>query len=750
MKIRPKNVLKVFLLSLLILTACTRNEKKIDQVEQKVNALLAKMNLEEKLGQMVQSNYSGSPEDWQEALSKGQIGSFLNLPPDPKMVNQIQKMAVEQSRLGIPLLVGRDVIHGYKTVFPIPLGLASSWNPENAELACKIAAKEASANGINWTFAPMIDVTWEPRWGRIAESCGEDPYLASQYAIAMVKGFQGNPSDPQTIAACAKHYVGYGAAEAGRDYNTTYIPEPLLRNVHLRPFKAAADAGCLTFMSAFNDLNGIPTSANEFTLKKILRDEWNYKGLVVSDWGSIEELIQHGYCATKKEAAEKAVIAGVDMEMSSRCYDNLPELIKEGKISEDLIDEKVKNILRVKFELGLFDHPYVDETLPEKEILTEENLEMSRKVARESMVLLKNDNNVLPVSKGAKVALIGPLTNAPHDQLGTWVFDGDDDHAVTPLKAFTNLLGNKLNYAEGLEYSRDKSTAGFAKAIAAAKKSDVVVFIGGEESVLSGESNSRGIIDLPGKQTELITELVKTGKPVVMVVMAGRPLAIGEEMNMVSAVLYAWHPGTMAGPALTDLIFGDYSPSGKLPVTFVKGAGQIPFYYYHKNTGRPANPAQMVLIDDIPRNSKQLSLGFKSFHIDYGNTPLLPFGYGLTYTTFEYGDVRLSSDTLAMSGELTASCTITNTGKMEAEEAVQLYTRDLYASLTRPVKELKGFQKISLKPGESKEVSFTIVPDDLIFFNGNDYVTEPGEFRLWIAKDSDSGKARTFWLNDES
>ena len=742
---RTKILSVIVLIVVISVTSCLKTTEISDPIEKKVNALLAQMTLDEKLGQLVQSNYQGELSDWEEIISKGQIGSFLNLPPDAKIVNEIQKMAVEKSRLGIPLLVGRDVIHGFKTIFPIPLGLAASWSTENAQLAMSVSAKEASTVGINWTFAPMIDVNWDPRWGRIAESCGEDPYLTTQMAVAMIKGFQGDtPANQSSIAACAKHFVGYGMAEAGRDYNTTYIPETLLRNVHLRPFKAAADAGCLTFMSAFNDLNGVPTSGNPFTLKTILRDEWAWDGMVVSDWDSVEEMINHGFSANKKEAAKQAFNSGVDMEMNSRCYNHLPELLNEGAVSEELLNKHVANILRVKFKLGLFDNPYTDENLAEKTILASENLDAARKVARESMVLLKNNNNALPISKSQKVALIGPLSNAPHDQMGTWVFDGDGNNSITPLTAFESVLGNKLNYAVGLEYSRDNSHNGFPKAIAAALKSDVIVFIAGEESVLSGESNSRGIINLPGKQTDLIEALAKTGKPLVVIVMAGRPLAIGAELELADAVVYAWHPGTMAGPAIADVVFGDYNPSGKLPVTFVKGAGQIPFYYYRKNTGRPSNPDNIIYIDDIPRNSKQLSLGFKSHHIDYGITPLLPFGYGLSYSNFEYSDVYLSANEISMNGELKASCSITNISNVDGIEIVQLYTRDVAASITRPIKELKGFQRIELKAGESKEVTFTITAKDLEFFNGEKYLTETGSFNLWIAKDSDSGDFVSF------
>ncbi|MDA3930062.1 MAG: beta-glucosidase BglX [Prolixibacteraceae bacterium] len=746
-------MMKMVIVSLLIgivLGSCTNtSQKTTDPIEEKVQTLIGQMTFEEKLGQLVQTNYHGEPEDWKEQLAEGKIGSFLNL-SSVEYANEVQRIVVEESRLGIPLLVGRDVIHGFNTVFPIPLGMASSWSPELAEGAMKIAAREASANGINWTFAPMIDVSWDPRWGRIAETCGEDPYLTSVLGAAMVKGYQGtDPSEEGRIAACAKHFVGYGMSEAGRDYNTTYIPEALLRNVHLRPFKAAADAGCLTFMSAFNDLNGVPTSGNYFTLRTILRDEWKYDGMVVSDWASIQQQIVHGYTETETDAAEKSIKAGVDMEMASRCYDNLPALLEAGKIDVALINESVANILRIKFKLGLFNNPYTDVTLKDKVILTDENLDYARKVARGSMVLLKNEKQTLPLNKTSKVALIGPMTNAPHDQMGTWVFDGDEKNSITPLTSFTDVLGKNLNYAIGLEYSRDKSKAGFAKAIAAAKKSDVIVLLVGEESGLSGEANSRAIIDLPGIQSELLRELNQLNKPLVLVVMAGRPLGIGADIELADAVLYAWHPGTMAGPALTDLIFGDYSPSGKLPITFVKGAGQIPFYYYRKNTGKPTDPERMTYIDDIPRNSKQLSLGFTSMHIDYGITPLYPFGYGMTYTTFEYGDVKLSSKELTKNGELKATCTLTNTGNTKAEEIVQLYVRDLFGSLTRPIKELKGFQKVELAPGESKELTFTITAKDLEFYNGEEYLTEAGDFNLWIAKDSDSGEFVSFAFVNE-
>jgi len=732
-----------------LLSGCSGSfdSKSSDTDEQKIRELISQMTLDEKIGQMQQvSDGFGSDEATKQAIREGRVGSFLNITGAEK-VAELQRVALEESKHGIPLLFGRDVIHGYRTIFPIPLGIASSWEPELAEKAMRVSAVEASSVGINWTFAPMMDITWDPRWGRIAESCGEDPYLASLFAASMVKGFQGDLSDPTAVAACAKHFVGYGMSEAGRDYNTTYIPEPLLRNVHLKPFKAAEDAGVLTYMSAFNDLNGVPTSGNKFTLKHILRDEWGFDGTVVSDWGSIEEMINHGFAADKKQAAEISVKAGVDMEMATTCYaDNLKILLDEGVITEDLINEHVANILRTKFKLGLFSKPY-NNMVSTDTILAPSHLELSRELARKSMILLKNDGKTLPLSKDIhSLAVIGPLADAARDQLGTWIFDGQGEDSTTPKEAFGDILGARMKYTPGLEYSRDKSTKGFAQAVATAKSADAILFFAGEESILSGEANARGIINLPGVQSDLIAALKKTGKPLILVIMAGRPLAIGAEMELADAVLYAFHPGTMAGPAVADLVFGDYSPSGKLPVTFVKGAGQIPFYYYRKNTGRPATQDDFISIDDIPRDSKQLSLGFKSMHIDYGITPLLPFGYGLTYTEFKYGNFKLSSNEMPVNGSITVSAEIKNKGNYEAEEIVQMYIHDKVGSITRPIKELKGFQKITIKPGGSAKVEFELKASDLEFFNGKEYVIEPGDFEVWIGPNSDEGLKGTFVL----
>jgi beta-glucosidase len=726
-----------------LFVSCNNKENKTDIIETRVNQLLDRMTLDEKIGQMTQIDpgFAGGNEQMKKSVRDGRYGSILNLYGVDK-VNELQKIAVEESRLGIPLLIGRDVIHGYQTIFPIPLGMAASWNPEIVKKAFRISAIECSSQGIKWTFAPMIDITWDPRWGRIAEGCGEDPFLASILAKAMVEGIQGeNLTDPSAVAACAKHFVGYGFSEGGRDYSTTYVSEPVLRNVVLKPFMAARDAGALTFMSGFNDLNGVPASGNVFTLKQILRKEWDFKGMVVSDWASVSEMISHGYCANEKEAALKALKAGVDMEMSSLTYaGNIKTLLQEGNIEQWEIDDAVRNILRVKLKLGLFENPYVASDA-QKQMLNPEFLDHAQKVARQSAVLLKNDQKTLPLSQKIRsVAVLGPLADSPRDQLGTWVFDGKAENSVTPLAAIRELLGpDKVNFVKGLQYSRDKNSGEFAKAVALAKQSDAILYFGGEEWILSGEGQSRGEINLPGAQEELITELSRCGKPLVVVVMAGRPLAIGKVAEMADAVLYGWHGGTMAGPALADLIFGKESPSGKLPVTFVKGSGQIPFYYYHNQTGRPASEGSWTPMDSIPVVNPQSSLGYKSFHLDYGFTPLYPFGYGLSYTTFKYTGLKLSSMSMSTTGSIVVSANVTNTGEMDGDEIVQFYIRDRVGSITRPVKELKGFQRVSIPQGMQKEIQFTLNAQDLAFFNGKAQVIEPGEFDVWIGPNSAEG-----------
>lgn len=551
------------------LMGCGQPQDKNTEIENKVETLLHKMTLEEKLGQMNQL----SPwdfEDLAKRVRKGEVGSILNV-VNPEEVNKIQKIAVEESRLGIPLIVSRDVIHGYKTIFPIPLGQAATFNPEVVKEGARVAAIEASADGIRWTFAPMIDVARDPRWGRIAESCGEDPYLNAIMGTAMIKGYQGDSlNDPTAIAACAKHFVAYGAAEGGRDYNSTFIPERVLRNVYLPPFKAAADAGCATFMTSFNDNDGVPSTANSFVLKDVLRKEWKYDGMVVTDWASALEMVNHGFCTDGKDAAEKSVNAGVDMEMVSETFiQNLKQSIAENKVSMETIDNAVRNILRLKFRLGLFDNPYV--VTPQTVKYAEKHLQTAKTAAEQSVILLKNENQTLPFTDKIKtLAVIGPMADAPYEQMGTWVFDGEKEHTQTPLTAIKEMYGDRVKvlFEKGLDYSRDKNTAGIARAVSAARQADAVVVFVGEESILSGEAHSLANLNLQGAQSQLIKELAATGKPVVTVVMAGRQLAIADEVKVSDAMLYSFHPGTMGGPAIADILFGKVNPSGKTPVTF--------------------------------------------------------------------------------------------------------------------------------------------------------------------------------------
>lgn len=739
-------------LLLLPLGSCTQPRQADDSAtEKKIESLLFQMTLEEKIGQMNQISSYGNIEDMSGLIKKGEVGSILN-EVDPVRINALQRVAMEESRLGIPLLMARDVIHGFKTIFPIPLGQAASFNPQVAEDGARVAAIEASSVGIRWTFAPMIDVARDPRWGRMAEGCGEDTYLTSVMGAAMVKGFQGDSlNNPTSIAACPKHFVGYGAAEGGRDYNSTFIPERRLRNVYLPPFEAAARAGAATFMTSFNDNDGVPSTGNKFILKDVLRGEWGFDGMVVTDWASASEMISHGFVANPQEVAMKAVNAGVDMEMVSYTFvKELPQLVKEGKVKEAAIDDAVRNILRIKYRLGLFDNPYVDEKKTDV-LYAPSHLEAAKQAAIESAILLKNDKNVLPLSSSVKsVAVVGPLANAPYEQLGTWVFDGEKSRTVTPLTAIKELAGDKIQviYEPGLAYSRDNGEAGVAKAAAAVSRADVILAFVGEESILSGEAHCLADLNLQGAQSELIAALAKTGKPVVTVVMAGRPLTIGKEAELSAAVLYAFHPGTMGGPALADLLWGKAVPSGKTPVTFPKMVGQVPVYYAHNNTGRPATRNE-VLLNDIAVEAGQTSLGCTSFYLDAGFDPLYPFGYGLSYTTFEYSNVKLSSSTLKKDDVLTVTFDLKNTGKYEATEVAQLYVQDKVGSVTRPVKELKRFTRVSLKPGEKKIITFELPVSELAFWNIDMVKTvEPGDFGLWVAPDSQSGEEIPFKVVD--
>ncbi len=735
-------------LLLLLLAACSQTQGNKDKIiEDKVESLLSQMTLEEKIGQMNQISSYGNIEDMSVLIKKGEVGSILN-EVDPVRVNALQRVAVEESRLGIPLLIARDVIHGFKTIFPIPLGQAASFDPSVAEEGARVAAIEAASVGVRWTFSPMIDVARDPRWGRMAEGCGEDIYLTSVMGVAMIKGYQGDSlNNPTSIAACPKHFVGYGAAEGGRDYNSTFIPERRLRNVYLPPFEEAAKAGAATFMTSFNDNDGVPSTANEFILKDILRKEWGFDGLVVTDWASAKEMIAHGFAADDAEAAMKSINAGVDMEMVSYTFMNtLPRLIKEGKVKESSIDDAVRNILRVKYRLGLFDNPYVDEKQPSV-MYAEAHLEAAKRAAEESAILLKNDNEVLPLKENVHtVAIIGPMADAPYEQMGTWVFDGEKSHTQTPLNAIKAMYGDKVQviYEPGLAYSRDKNVSGIVKAVSAATRADVVLAFVGEEAILSGEAHCLADLHLQGAQSELIEALAKTGKPLVTVVMAGRPLTIGKEAEVSDAVLYSFHPGTMGGPAIADLLFGKAVPSGKTPVTFPKEVGQIPVYYSHNNTGRPATRNE-VLIDDIEVEAGQTSLGCTSFYMDAGFDPLYPFGYGLSYTTFQYGEPQLSAKELSANDVLTVTFDLKNTGKYEGTEIVQLYVQDKFASVTRPVKELKRFERISLKPGETKQITFTLPIEELAFWNINmKKVVEPGDFVLWVAPNSVDGNSTEF------
>lgn len=739
-----KNLLYAVVLAASLM-GCSQPQDKNTEIENKVETLLHKMTLEEKLGQMNQL----SPwdfEDLAKRVRKGEVGSILNV-VNPEEVNKIQKIAVEESRLGIPLIVSRDVIHGYKTIFPIPLGQAATFNPEVVKEGARVAAIEASADGIRWTFAPMIDVARDPRWGRIAESCGEDPYLNAVMGTAMIKGYQGDSlNDPTAIAACAKHFVAYGAAEGGRDYNSTFIPERVLRNVYLPPFKAAADAGCATFMTSFNDNDGVPSTANSFVLKDVLRKEWKYDGMVVTDWASALEMVNHGFCTDGKDAAEKSVNAGVDMEMVSETFiQNLKQSIAENKVSIETIDNAVRNILRLKFRLGLFDNPYV--VTPQTVKYAEKHLQTAKTAAEQSVILLKNENQTLPFTDKIKtLAVIGPMADAPYEQMGTWVFDGEKEHTQTPLAAIKEMYGDRVKvlFEKGLDYSRDKNTTGIARAVNAARQADAVVVFVGEESILSGEAHSLANLNLQGAQSQLIKELAATGKPVVTVVMAGRQLVIADEVKVSDAMLYSFHPGTMGGPAIADILFGEVNPSGKTPVTFPRMSGQVPIYYAQHKTGRPANPTEM-LIDEIPVEAGQTSVGCRSFYLDAGNSPLFPFGYGLSYTTFEYSNLSLASDKLTAQDTLSISFTLKNTGKYDGTEVVQLYVQDKVGSVTRPVKELKRFQRVTLKAGESTQLSLSLPVSELAFWGYDmNYTVEPGDFTLWVGTNSAEGLTKDF------
>lgn len=724
-------------------------------VRDQVLDLLGRMTLEEKVGQLQLAQGGGGhvPDALRDAVQEGRVGAVLN-EVELEAVNALQWIATRQSRLGIPLLVGRDVIHGFRTVFPIPLGQAASWDPALVQEGARIAALEAAATGVNWTFAPMLDIGRDPRWGRVAEGYGEDPYLAGVLGAAAVRGFQGEDlAEPGSIAACAKHFAGYGASEAGRDYNSTNIPENELRAVHLPPFEAAIAAGVASVMTSFSDLDGIPATANRFLLRQVLRDEWGFTGVVVSDWDSIRQLATHGLTEGDRDSAYEAAQAGVDLEMASTTYaDHLADLVREGRVPEATLDAMVANILALKVRLGLFEAPF---TSPDRFPAAgcAEHLAAAREAAARSVVLLKNDDATLPLAPArlSRLAVIGPLADEPHEQLGTWVFDGDASLSVPLLTALRERAGSQfiVEHARGLATTRSMDRALFADAIEVAQRADAVVLVVGEEAILSGEAHCRADITLPGAQQALVEAVAATGRPIILVVMAGRALVLSAVLPHVDALLYAWHPGTMGGPAIADLLFGEREPAGRLPVTLPRAGGQVPIYYAHRNTGKPATPDTIVHMDDIPARATQLSIGNTSFHLDVHPSPLFPFGFGLTYSSVRYDDVRASAPTLTPDGSIDLLADVVNAGPRAADEVVQLYVRDPVASVTRPVRELKGFQRVRLQPGERRTVRFTLRARDLAFV-GRDMrrVVEPGRFQAWIGGDAAADRRVDFTLVD--
>ncbi len=726
-----------------------------------VSELMSKMTIEEKIGQLnLLTQGGGVPTgeavstDVEAKIKAGKVGGIFGV-YGPELVRKAQELAVEGTRHGIPMLFGSDVIHGYKTTFPIPLGLSASWDMDLIKRTAEVAAVEATADGIFWNFSPMVDISYDPRWGRVAEGAGEDPYLGSQVARAMINGYQGNNlSSPRTMMATVKHFALYGAAEAGRDYNTVDMSRNRMFNVYFPPFKAAIDAGVGSVMTSFNDVEGIPATANEWLLTDILRERWGFDGFVVSDYTSVNEMIAHGL-GDLQHVSALAIKAGLDMDMVGEGFlTTLQKSLKEGKVSEEDINTACRRVLEAKYKLGLFDDPfrYVDEARPEKDILSDEHRSIAREVAARTFVLLKNENQVLPLEKSGTIALVGPLADNKNNMLGTWAPTGDPQLSVPILEGIRNLMGEEVEvlYAKGANISNDPEFAEkvnvfgtrididerspeemLKEALSMAEKADVIVAAVGEASEMSGESGSRTDITIPDPQKKLIRELEKTGKPLVLVLFAGRPLAIAEEKELADAILLVWHPGVEAGNAIADALFGEVNPSGKLTMTFPRNVGQVPIYYAHRATGRP-QPG-----DEFQK--------FRSNYLDAPNSPLYPFGYGLSYTTFEYSDVRLDKREFSAGGTLTAMVTVTNTGDFDGQEVVQVYTRDLVTSITRPVKELKGFQKIYLKPGESREVSFKITEDDLKFYNYNlEYQAEPGEFEIFIGTNSQDVKQARF------
>ncbi|MGW1454413.1 beta-glucosidase BglX [Salegentibacter agarivorans] len=752
------NLLGFFLLGCFMVKAQDSTIKSsVKNVETKVDSVLALMTLEEKVGQLVQYNGSWdltgpasemNNKQKEENLKAGKVGAMLNV-LSVDATREAQKLVMENSRLKIPLMFGYDVIHGYTTIFPVPLAETASWDLEAMERTAEIAALESAANGVNWTFSPMIDVSRDARWGRIMEGSGEDPYLTSKVAVAKVKGYQSEDlANPRSIAATAKHFAGYGFGEAGRDYNTVHIGENELHNTILPPFKAAADAGVATFMNAFNDLDGIPATGHKVLQRDILKRDWNWNGFVVSDWGSIPEMIAHGVAKNKKEAAKIALNAGSDMDMEGGAYESsLVDLVKEGEVSEDYIDDAVKRVLRVKFKLGLFEDPYLysNANLLEQ-ISFEEHKTVARDVAKKSIVLLKNENDLLPIQDSIKkIAVIGPLADDKDTPIGNWRAQGEANSAISLLEGLENNISEnvKITYAKGadlgvgersflmpLEINKtDKS--GFEEAINTASEADLVIMALGEDAFQTGEGRSQVDVGLAGVQQELLEEIYKVNQNIVLVLINGRPLEITWASENIPAIVEAWQLGSESGNAIADVLLGDYNPSGKLPVSFPRAVGQEPLYYNQKSTGRPSNPEHVTY----------------SGYTDEKKDALYPFGFGLSYTNFEYGDLQISSEEMEVEGTIQASITLKNDGDVEGKEIVQLYLRDLVASTTRPVKELKGFEAVQLAPGETKTVTFEINEEMLQFYNANrKWESEAGEFEVFIGGNSRDLQKATFSL----
>ena len=727
------------------------------EVERRIDALLRQMTLQEKIGQLVQ--YNGDTNEAAAQAKAGRVGSLLNV-TGAERINELQR-AAEQSRLKIPLIFGYDVIHGYRTIFPVPLAGAASFDPQLVQESERVAAREATAAGVKWTFAPMVDIARDPRWGRIVEGAGEDPYLGSAMAAARVRGFQGaNLADPQSLVACAKHFVGYGAAEGGRDYNSAEIPDDTLREIYLPPFHAAVEAGVGTLMSAFEDLNDVPTSGNYYTLTQILRKEWHFDGFVVSDYDSIQELVPHGIAADDQQASLEALTAGVEMDMADGVYEkHLAELVQSRKLPMSTLDEAVRRVLRIKFRAGLFERPiYTDAARERSQILTPQNRQVARSLAQESLVLLKNEGNLLPLPKsGKKIAVIGPLSNDQANQLGSWVGRGQAADVITPLRGIESKVPQgSLIHARGVDISslesqeisgatgaapaptgatgaaaaeRETGPATIESAVQAAQQADVVVIVLGEPGGMTGEASSRAFLDLPGKQEQLLEAVVATGKPVALVLESGRPLDIRWAAEHVPAIIQAWYPGTEAGNAIADVLFGDATPSGRLPISWPRSVGQIPVYYNHKNTGRPGSPDR-----------------WHTGYLDESKEPLFPFGYGLSYTTFSYSNLRVLSPQVTAGGTLRVETTVQNTGQHAGTEVAQLYIHDRVAPRSPRVRELKGIQRITLQPGESKQVEFTVKAQDLGSYDTNmRWVVPPGTFDVWVAPNAAAeGAAGTF------